>query len=101
MPDLNNVRAVVRVGRRALAQGDDTPEGQRLSVRAMLEHALDELEVLLAENEETPVVKVEPVAPVPLLTPAKPGSHHAAAARKTGSDDEYENQMEARYGGKW
>jgi hypothetical protein len=29
------------------------------------------------------------------------GSHFAAAARKNGCEDEYENAMEARYGKGW
>ena len=45
---------------------------------------------------------VEPCRPVePLTTPAKPGSHNAAAARRAGCEDAYDNAMEARYGEGW
>jgi hypothetical protein len=39
----------------------------------------------------------------PTLPPlvAKPGSHWAAAAFKAGREDEYINDMQARYGGDW
>ena len=37
----------------------------------------------------------------PLTTPAKLGSHNAAAARKAGCDDEYDNVIEGRYGPGW
>jgi hypothetical protein len=47
-------------------------------------------------------VPVEPCAvPPPLTTPAKPGNYFAAAARKAGCEDEYDNAMEARYGKGW
>jgi len=48
------------------------------------------------------VVPVEPCAvPPPLTTPAKPGNYFAAAARKAGCEDAYDNAMEARYGKGW
>ena len=48
-------------------------------------------------KEPTPVV--EPCRPnPPLTTPAKLGSHFAAAARKAGCEDEYDNAIEAKYG---
>lgn len=49
-----------------------------------------------------PAPVIEPCAvPPPLTTPAKPGSHFAAAARKEGCEDEYDNAMEAKYGKGW
>jgi hypothetical protein len=56
-----------------------------------------------AEQAALPkVVPVEPCAvPPPLTTPAKPGNYFAAAARKAGCEDEYDNAMEARYGKGW
>jgi len=39
--------------------------------------------------------------PPPLTTPAKPGNYFAAAARKAGCEDAYDNAMEARYGKGW
>ena len=51
-------------------------------------------------RETVPVV--EPCRPPePLTTPAKLGSHFAAAARKAGCEDEYDNAIEARYGKGW
>ena len=37
--------------------------------------------------------------PTPCTTPILPGSQHAAAAFKEGSEDEYSNRMKAKYGG--
>ena len=37
----------------------------------------------------------------PLTTPAKLGSHNAAAARKAGCEDEYDNVIEGRFGPGW
>jgi hypothetical protein len=49
-----------------------------------------------------PAPIIEPCAvPPPLATPAKPGNYFAAAARKAGCEDEYDNAMEARYGKGW
>lgn len=68
----------------------DTPEG-RLRLNA------DELERIVSGP-----ATVEPCrAPEPLSTPAKLGSHNAAAARKAGCEDEYDNAIEARYGKGW
>lgn len=45
---------------------------------------------------------VEPCRPVePLTTPAQPGTHNAAAARRAGCEDAYDNAMQARYGEGW
>ena len=95
--DVEMIRAICKVGRRALAQNESTPEHERLSVPALLEQAIVEMERMLVV-EEPPVVKVEPVAPEPLVTPALPGSHYAGAARKNGCEDAYDNAMEARFG---
>jgi hypothetical protein len=49
-----------------------------------------------------PVPVIEPCrVPPPLTTPAKLGSYFAAAARKAGCEDEYDNAMEAKYGKGW
>ena len=37
----------------------------------------------------------------PLATPANLGSHNAAAARRAGCEDEYDNVIEGRYGPGW
>jgi len=51
--------------------------------------------------KEQPLV-VEPCRPPePLTTPARLGSHNAAAARKAGCEDAYDNAIEARYGKGW
>jgi len=53
-----------------------------------------------AETEVAPTV--EPCRVPPLLTtPAQLGSHFAAAARRAGCEDEYDNAMEAKYGKGW
>ena len=45
---------------------------------------------------------VEPCRPTqPLTTPARPGGHNAAAARKAGCEDEYDNAIQSRYGDGW
>jgi len=42
---------------------------------------------------------VEPCRPTtPLTTPALPGSFYAGRARAAGCDDEYDNEMERRFG---
>jgi len=49
-----------------------------------------------------PAPVIEPCRPTePLTTPAKPGSYFAAAARKAGCEDAYDNEIEARYGKGW
>jgi len=57
------------------------------------------------EAEQAARRKVVPVDPcrVPeeLTTPAELGSHYAAAARRAGCEDEYDNAMEAKYGKGW
>jgi hypothetical protein len=101
MVDVEMLKAISRVGRRALAQDDTTPEAERLSVRAVLEQALNELDRIAEANEPT-VKRGEPCRPTePLTTPAKLGSHFAAAARKNGCEDEYDNAMEAKFGPGW
>jgi hypothetical protein len=51
--------------------------------------------------KETPPV-VEPCrTPEPLTTPAELGSHNAAAARRAGCEDAYDNAIEAKYGKGW
>jgi hypothetical protein len=45
---------------------------------------------------------VEPCRPTePLTTPALPGNYYAGQAYKHGCEDEYSNQMKARFGGEW
>ena len=95
--DIEMIAAICRVGRRALAQNDATPDRERLSVRAVLEEALHQMDKIVAAGEVRPV-KVSPPAPEPLVTPALPGSHYAGAARKNGCEDAYDNAMEARFG---
>jgi len=101
MVDVEMLKAISRVGRRALAQDDTTPEAERLSVRAVLEQALNEID-RIAQASEPPVKRCEPCRPTePLTTPAKPGSFYAGRARAAGCEDEYDNAMEARYGKGW
>jgi hypothetical protein len=52
MIDVEMIRSIVKVSRRVLAQNEHTPEGERLSVRALLEIAIQELE-RIAEKEVT------------------------------------------------
>jgi hypothetical protein len=48
------------------------------------------------------LASIEPCrVPTPCTTPILPGSQHAAAAFKQGSEDEYSNRMKAKYGGEW
>ena len=55
-------------------------------------------EQLPAESEE--VVPVEPCRiNAPCTVPVKPG--YAAAARRAGCEDEYDNAMQARFGEGW
>jgi hypothetical protein len=45
---------------------------------------------------------VEPCRPTsPLTTPALPGSFYVGRARAAGCDDEYDNEMERRFGAGW
>jgi hypothetical protein len=91
--------AVAAVIRKALAQDDNTPQQERLSVRVLLEMALPLLEQLAVGSHKT---AFEPCrAPEPLTTPAQLGSHNAGAARKAGCSDEYDNAIEAKYGKGW
>jgi hypothetical protein len=91
--------AVATVIRRALAQDENTPEQELLSVRLLLEMALPLLDQLAAGPQKT---VIEPCrAPEPLTTPAQLGSHNAGAARKAGCSDEYDNAIEAKYGKGW
>jgi hypothetical protein len=53
MVDVEMINAIVKVGRRALAQGDDTPEAERLSVRAVLEEAIKELDRIVEKEVTT------------------------------------------------
>ncbi len=58
-----------------------------------------ELEADLSADADTsdPFAPYEPCrVPTPCSVPAVPGN--AGAARKAGCEDEYDNQMEARYG---
>ena len=58
---------------------------------------------LMAESiEDETLASIEPCrVPTPCTTPILPGSQHAAAAFKEGSEDEYSNRMKAKYGGEW
>jgi hypothetical protein len=48
------------------------------------------------------VTPVEPCRIVPeCTTPVRPGSHNAAAAYRSGTEDDYSNRMAARCGGEW
>jgi hypothetical protein len=52
--------------------------------------------------EDDNLASIEPCrVPTPCTTPILPGSQHAAAATKQGSEDEYANRMKAKYGGEW
>jgi len=57
----------------------------------------------LYEEEEAkrpPVKPLEPCrVPTPNTVPVRPGN--AAAARRAGCEDEYDNAMQARYGDGW
>lgn len=56
-------------------------------------------EILEDENMAS-IWEPYPVPPA-CRTPIKPGNYFASAAFKDGSEDEYANQMKARYGGEW
>jgi hypothetical protein len=62
----------------------NTPEGRLLMYREELDRIVEPCRIN-----------------TPLATPAKPGSHNAAAARKAGCEDEHDNAMRARYGEGW
>jgi hypothetical protein len=63
------------------------------------ENAMDD-QVYGVPAEERAVV--EPCRPTaPLTTPALPGSFYAGRARAAGCDDEYDNEMERRFGAGW
>ena len=63
---------------------------------ALAEHRKREQQQIEAEV----IVPVEPCAiPRPNTVPVRPG--YAAAARRAGCEDEWENAMQARYGDGW
>jgi len=49
---MNDLLALIKVARAALAQADNTPEDERLSCRTLLEAALPYLERLAQEDAE-------------------------------------------------
>lgn len=57
------------------------------------------------ETDIGSVLEVQAVNPTPPLppntAPVRPGSHNAAAARRLGCEDEWDNAIEARYGEGW
>ena len=57
----------------------------------------------MAESiEDENLASMQPCrVPTPCTTPILPGSQHAAAAFREGSEDEYANRMKAKYGGEW
>lgn len=57
----------------------------------------------MAESiEDENLASMQPCrVPTPCTTPILPGSQHALAAFKEGSEDEYSNRMKAKYGGEW
>jgi hypothetical protein len=80
-----------------IAEQERSPSGLRTDAY-LVDTAEGRLLMYLEELEQV----VEPCRPVePLTTPAKPGSHHACAARKAGCEDAYDNAMQARYGEGW
>lgn len=64
---------------------------------------MDAMNSRMAESiEDDNLASIQPCrAPTPCTTPILPGSQHAAAAFKEGSEDEYSNRMKAKYGGEW
>jgi len=63
---------------------------------ALAEHRKREQQQIEAEV----IVPVEPCrVPTPNTVPVRPG--YAAAARRAGCEDEWENAMEARFGEGW
>jgi hypothetical protein len=78
----------------------DTREGSEF--RRWRQDREIELHDLASEAVPEVAPTVQPCrVPPPLTTPAKPGNYFAAAARKAGCEDEYDNAMEARYGKGW
>lgn len=65
--------------------------------RRYLEADLAEMRWLDQQHKEAK----RPARPTPPPLVAKPGSAWAAAAFKAGREDDYVNDMQARYGGEW
>jgi len=67
---------------------------------------ITEINCELAEIEddvfERGIKPIEPCRVSPRLDfEAKPGGHNADRAYRNGSEDEYSNELNARYGGEW
>jgi hypothetical protein len=57
--------------------------------------------LLSIANQPDDQEQVEPAADAKPQISARPGSHYAAAAFKTGGEDDYIDAMNSRYGGEW
>ena len=84
-----------------MSRDEDDCRGGREFRQWRREKELELDEAVYAHLEQQPFV-VEPCRPPePLTTPTQLGSHNAAAARKAGCEDEYDNAIEAKYGKGW
>jgi hypothetical protein len=57
--------------------------------------------LLSIANEPADPEQVEAAADAKPVILARPGSQHAAAAYKSGREDDYIDAMNSRYGGEW
>jgi len=82
---------------------DDKPYRSQYAIEHARRNLIAATNAHLAELiEDDNLASIEPCqVPPPCTTPILPGSQHAAAATKEGSEDEYSNRMKAKYGGEW
>ena len=82
---------------------EDQPYRSQYALEQERRDLMDAMNSRMAESiEDDNLAPMQPCrVPTPCTTPILPGSQHAAAAFKEGSEDEYSNRMKAKYGGEW